>query len=92
MPHYKDGSPAQIGDIVRGKPYNTCDDVLGEVISITPGTEVCDCQFAIVRRVDPQSTDLYGGALRVTRDAQGERVFLTVKIDYGETKAFEKIS
>jgi hypothetical protein len=91
MPHYKDGSPAQVGDLVKGKPYNTPREVVGEIVSIIPGTESCNCQVAFVERVHPEARDFYVEALRLARSADGDLIFVTVKVDYGETKAFEKI-
>ena len=91
MAHYKDGSPAQVGDLVKGKPYNTPREIVGDIVSITSGTETCNCQVAFAERVHPEAPDFYGGALTLVRSAGGDRVFLAVKVDYGETKAFEKI-
>lgn len=46
MPHYKDGTPAEVGDFVKGKPYNTDHDIVGTVIQITEGTDTCNCVVA----------------------------------------------
>jgi hypothetical protein len=91
MPHYKDGRPAFVGDFVKGKPYNTNHEVVGEVVSITPGTETCNCQVAFVERFQPEAPSFYGRPVIVLRNATGELTFLGLKVDYGETKAFEKI-
>ncbi len=54
MPHYKDGTPAAIGDIVRGKGYNVKDrdgnlaEFVGTVVGITPGSSSCNIQVAYV--------------------------------------------
>ena len=53
MPHYKDGSPAELGDLVRGKPYNTPFEVIGLVVSIRPGTDTCDLTVEYGLRVHP---------------------------------------
>jgi len=43
MPHYKDGSPAKVGDLVHSvPPYPTSARVLGIVVSINLGTETCN--------------------------------------------------
>jgi hypothetical protein len=89
VPHYKDGRPAFVGDFVKGKPYNTNHEVVGEVVSITPSTETCNCQVAFVERFPLEL--FYGGPAIVLRNATGELTFLGLKVDYGETKAFEKI-
>ncbi len=47
--HYKDGQKAEIGDIVKGVPYNTGGKtVVGELIQVTPGSESCNCIVAFV--------------------------------------------
>lgn len=51
MPHYADGTAAQIGDKVIGKPYNTPQEVIGEVVQITPGTESCNLVVAFAELV-----------------------------------------
>jgi hypothetical protein len=56
MPHYKDGTPAEIGDYVKGVPYNTKGkEVVGTLIQITEGTDSCNC---IVAFVDPVVLDV----------------------------------
>lgn len=42
MPHYKDGTKAEVGDHVVGKPYNTDHEVAGTVVSISPGADSCN--------------------------------------------------
>jgi hypothetical protein len=54
MPHYKDGTEAKIGDVVRGKGYNVKDkdqnlrEFVGTVVGITPGSTACNIQVAHV--------------------------------------------
>jgi hypothetical protein len=91
MAHYKDGSPARVGDLVKGKPYNTHHEVVGEVVSIIPGTETCNCQVVFVERYQPEALSFYGRSVIVFRNATGELIFFGLQVDYGETKAFEKI-
>jgi hypothetical protein len=56
MPHYKDGTPAEIGDFVKGVPYNNGGkEIVGTMVQITEGTESCNC---IVAFVDPAATSL----------------------------------
>jgi hypothetical protein len=43
MPHYKDGTTAQIGDQVFGKLYNTEGVRAGTIVSITPDVDSCNC-------------------------------------------------
>jgi hypothetical protein len=55
MPHYKDGTPAEVGDFVKGKPYNTGHEIVGTVVQITEGTDSCNC---IVAFAEAALTDL----------------------------------
>lgn len=49
MPHYKDGTPAEIGDHVRGVPYNTKGaEVVGTLVQITEGCDSCNCIVAFI--------------------------------------------
>jgi hypothetical protein len=92
MPHYKDGTPAQVGDLVKGKPYNTPREIVGEVISVTPGSESCNCMVAFVE-VLPDGSPIPLGPVSayVAQASDGRKVVLIPKTDYGETKAFEKV-
>jgi hypothetical protein len=58
MPHYKDGTEAQIGDYVIGHLANTPGDVAGTVISITRGSEACNAmvQFTVAKPFDGTAT------------------------------------
>lgn len=92
MPHYADGTPAQIGDKVKGKPYNTAHEVVGEIVSITIGSEVCNCEVVFVELSDPPSV-LQSGDISffAIRRLDGKFLAAKVKTDYGETRAFTKI-
>lgn len=65
MPHYRNGDPASIGDLVIGTTYNRQGTVLGVVTKVVPGTDTCNCVIqGIVRKhgntvVQDQSED-YG--------------------------------
>ncbi len=95
MPHLRDGSPATIGDAVRGKPYNTKDEngnvkeVVGTILSITPNSESCNCVVGWVEEVKPEM--LYSGNFQIVFGGDGVKRFFAIKTDYGETKAFEKV-
>lgn len=50
MPHYTDGTPAQVGDLVEGISYNLQGRrIVGTLISVTPGTESCNCVVAFIK-------------------------------------------
>lgn len=41
MPHYKDGSEAKVGDLVKGLSYDGT-EIRGEVVDIFPGCDTCN--------------------------------------------------
>ena len=36
MAHYRDGTKAELGDLVRGRGYNLKHEVLGVVVGLSP--------------------------------------------------------
>ena len=56
MAHYKDGTPAALGDTVRGRGYNLPYDVQGVVVGLTPGTGSCDIHLAVLTAGKPAGT------------------------------------
>ena len=58
MPHLRDGDPAAVGDVVRGKPYNLKDpngnpkEIFGTIVSITPNAESCNCTVAWIEELE----------------------------------------
>jgi len=51
--HYKDGTEAKVGDLVKGTTYNTPKGSIqiGVMLGITPGSSACNCRVAIPRIV-----------------------------------------
>ena len=98
MPHYSDGTPATVGDLVSGKPSNFGRTVVGEVIQITAG-DTCNCIVAFVDAVEiPNKLNGHQAlkTLSTTRNnAEGHPEQVTYALipsyDYGETKAFTKV-
>jgi hypothetical protein len=77
MPHYRDGTPANVGDIVRGRGYNIKHEIIGKVIAISEASS-CNLQVACVARASTTWKHEYG--IRV------DTIF-----EYGECAAFEKV-
>lgn len=48
MPHYKDGTPARVGDRVRGRGYNIKAEVEGYVLKIDPSQKTCNLTVGLV--------------------------------------------
>jgi len=89
--HYKDGTIATIGDVVKGKPYNTDREVVGVMISITSGSDSCNCKVAFLEVVSLDKAGYNCLYDHVTRNAQGELVVIRLKDDYGQCSDFLKI-
>jgi hypothetical protein len=91
MPHYKDGSPAREGDIVKGIPYNTNGkEVVGVIIAINPEIETCNCQVIFPKLVQMEESWM-GDVVKLFVRGDGIRQGVALRSDYGEVKAFEKI-
>lgn len=54
--HYKDGTPAHLGDVVKGRGYNLPYDAQGVVVGLNPGQEGCSIHVATVRLHQPLGT------------------------------------
>jgi len=99
MPHLRNGDPAHLGDVVRGRPYNAKDstgnlrEVVGTIVSITPGIESCNCTIAWIEELDLDR--IYDGSnvgvLVQSNIADKSKHAYIIRTDYGETKSFEKL-
>ena len=94
MPHYKDGTQAQVGDYVRGKPYNTPHEVAGTVVSITPNTGCCNMLVALIAKQVRCSGLTRGVMLYRAEDhgSKGELGTYEVATDYGAIGDFEIVA
>ena len=97
--HYKDGKAAKLGDLVRGKPYNTAHEVVGTVIGLVPGVDSCNLRVAFVEAVEPGATPprmslgvaaMWGGSGAGGASEPPRALYPCA--DYGETKAFELLA
>lgn len=82
MPHYQDGTPAQIGDIVKGQGYNVKHEIIGKVLDIKEETS---CNLTLV--CISQDSQVYVGDGKKT---WGWKIDPT--IEYGECAKFVKIA
>lgn len=85
MPHYKDGTEAKIGDLVKGTGYNVKHEIIGKVVNVRPG-EACSLSVAYVGASTPINFS-HG------RDPSEPfcPVIVHAEIEYGDTKVFDKI-
>jgi len=47
--HYKDGTEAKVGDLVKGTVYNTKGVIVGTMLGITPGSSACNCRVGLLQ-------------------------------------------
>ena len=97
MPHYKDGTEARVGDVVKGSGYNIKHEIIGMVTRVTPGASSCNLTIACVGR-SPHGAQAEGVAIpALVKDGVAtpiENFPLETKIttEYGQADAFEKIA
>jgi hypothetical protein len=89
MPHYADGTPAQVGDFAKGTPYNTPHEVVGTVVGIVPNTDACNLRIVFVK------PHIGGNGMqnfyRYVHNYGDAPIDLEIAMDYGATKDFVKI-
>ena len=77
MSHYKDGTEARLGDLVRGRGYNLKHEVQGVVVGLSPGQGSCDIHVATLRPMQGTGTQ--------------PCVYPTIYEEHGTCAAFELI-
>lgn len=55
--HYKDGTKAQLGDLVRGTGYNIKHEIHGMVVGLKPGETSCNIHVVTIRPSVPLGTE-----------------------------------
>lgn len=104
MPHYRDGTPAAIGDVVRGKGYNVkgpdgnLAEITGVVVHIAEGATTCNVQIArVVIEKTPADFRWPDHKFFVQRPeihfaGPGQDHTVRLDIEYGQCDHFEKIA
>lgn len=101
--HYRDGTLAKVGDIVRGKGYNVKDEqgnlkeIVGVMVRIKPGTS-CNCEVA--HTIIGKPIKLPAHASKFVQPSEGVRwnwteegiVPFTAGLEYGQCDHFELIA
>lgn len=87
MPHYKDGTPAKVGDVVKGKGYNVKHEIVGILVKLTPGP-TCNVTIAYVGI----GSQLRAHCDRDGKPYEGQPLRATAEFEYGQADAFEKIA
>ena len=52
MPHYADGTPAAVGDRVKGTVYNNPGEIEGVIVAITSEADACNCKVIFANLVE----------------------------------------
>ena len=96
MPHYKDGTPARIGDIAFGRGYNETKDkgACGTVTAIRAG-ESCNMNLTYLTLVDMDK--ISAGQAFTAVDVEVEpgvfkRMAAVVRTEYGAIQEFVKVN
>lgn len=89
MPHYRDGTEAKLGDLIKGKPYNTDHEVTGVCVGITPDSDACNLRVAFTRPAKP-GEELYGVNL-FGDGGDAPKVPVKLEKDYAATADFELV-
>jgi hypothetical protein len=102
MPHYKDGTPAMAGDLIRGRGYNQTKEkgCIGIATDVRPGT-ICNLTVAYLKMVPADKVEVASHSVRLLdvvteRGPQGEvlktrAMALVAETDDGQTDDFELI-
>ncbi|MGD0263554.1 MAG: hypothetical protein ABSD47_01205 [Candidatus Methylomirabilota bacterium] len=107
MPHYKDGTLAQVGDIVKGKGYNVkgpdgeLKEIVGQVLEITPMATRCNVVLAYFKQKDLGTIDTFkypdgdffpkGPGVLVTYNDKSYKAIVAA-VELGQADQFEKIA
>jgi len=96
MPHYKDGTPAYVGDLVKGTGYNVkgADGkpavLVGRLLDVTSGASSCNIKLAhvLVEPILPsQAHNVAPGQLHAHNDGSLSKV--RYDLEYGQADHFE---
>lgn len=90
MPHYKDGTEARIGDVIKGRGYNVPHDVIGVLVDIRAGA-TCNLSVSCVAN----SSQLVATLHKDTDTGVLRTVMSTMRAEpiteYGQADAFELV-
>ena len=104
MPHYKDGTEAKVGDVVKGRGYNIPHEITGKVVQVRAGPSAqggCTLSVAHVgigsRLYCPIGEAPHLQPVQAPPGSSPGSFLATptykadVDVEYGDTVAFEKI-
>jgi len=88
--HYKDGTLAQLGDIVRGRGYNIKHDIIGPVVHLVRNQDTCNIQIALVE-IQPLGYSTWQQIINFYDGSVLKHIGLGISIEYGAVKDFELV-
>ena len=103
MPHYKDGTPAKIGDLVKRVGYNvktpdgTPAVIVGTLVGIVPDSHACNVRVAHATvEILPEGfvfadTSLYHPNATMFVDGDGRKIAIRENYEYGQADQFELV-
>lgn len=88
MPHDVKGRLVEAGDVVKGRGYNVKHEIVGPVVSVSPGASTCNVQvaYAAAHKV---VGGLCGNGYVVSHP--GGHVLVQACVEYGQADHFEII-
>lgn len=93
MPHYKDGTKAKIGDIVKGRGYNIKHEIIGAVVGVKEYAESCNLTVQCVAKTAGAGLEMrHVKFLGEDGKAVDARICVPSIAEYGQADAFEKIA
>lgn len=98
MPHYADGTPAKVGDVVKGKGYNLkgpdgqLREIVGNVVGIVPDSGSCNIRV-VVQNQSTVPFDLVkpAGTYEYVHEHGQPKQLLSPELEYGQCDHFQKI-
>ncbi len=98
MPHYADGTPAKIGDVVKGKGYNLKDadgalrEIVGNVVGIIPDSGSCNIRvMTLEQQLVPFDLVKPDRAVEYVHNHGEPKQLLTPTLEYGQCDHFVKV-
>ncbi len=97
--HYKDGTEANVGDLVKGTTYNKPGVHVGVMLGITPGPSTCNCRVGILQTKslpEPLPAEIYqlfwdGKPMSVHREFDGSDLLYGATVDYSQCDHLELV-
>jgi hypothetical protein len=88
MPHYRDGTEAKVGDLVKGRGYNVKHEIVGKVVNVRPGPDAQNGCTLSVAHVGAYTKVFFSDG----SDKPFSDCLVVANVEFGDTVSFDKIS